>query len=285
MSRRSRLSTLALLALVLLAPLHVFAQAPAPPAQPPRPEDLDFFVSVEQQDFTINALPTTLRLPRFKSAFRITHRFNRPLGAGDFGDLAGDLFGLDNGAQIGLEFRFGLISGTQVGIMRTNTNKTIQLFGQHSVLRQSASMPIALAANVAIEGMDNFRDNYSLSLGAVASRSLGGHGALYVEPIWIDNTNPIDAALTDEDDTFMIGLGARLRIRPSVFITGELAPRVSGYDPGVTHGRVGIEKRAGGHMFQINFSNNFGTTLSQVARGGFTNDDWFLGFSITRKFL
>jgi hypothetical protein len=47
----------------------------------------------------------------------------------------------------------------------------------------------------------------------------------------------------------------------------------------------GIEKRAGGHLFQLNFSNGFGTTFGQVARGGFTYDDWYLGFNIARKFF
>ena len=46
-----------------------------------------------------------------------------------------------------------------------------------------------------------------------------------------------------------------------------------------------IEKRAGGHAFQLNFSNGFGTTLAQVARGGFNSDDWYLGFNISRKFF
>jgi hypothetical protein len=60
---------------------------------------------------------------------------------------------------------------------------------------------------------------------------------------------------------------------------------VSGYDPGVTQSTFGIEKRAGGHSFQINVSNAFGTTMGQLARGGFSNDDWYFGFSISRKFF
>ena len=46
-----------------------------------------------------------------------------------------------------------------------------------------------------------------------------------------------------------------------------------------------IEKRAGGHSFQINFSNGFGTTMAQVARGGVANDNWYFGFNISRKFF
>ena len=66
-------------------------------------------------------------------------------------------------------------------------------------------------------------------------------------------------------------------------------PRVSGFDPGVSTGSFGIEKRVGGHAFQLNFSNSFGTTMGQVARGGPKNangdGDWYLGFNISRKFF
>src|SRR5687767_15639890 len=106
-------------------------------------DDPDLDLSVAQPDFTVVALPTTLRLPRFKSAFRVTHRFGRPLGDGDFGDLAGDLFGLDSGAQIGLEYRFGLIRGGQIGIHRTS-NKTIELFAQYNVLQERNNGVIGL---------------------------------------------------------------------------------------------------------------------------------------------
>jgi hypothetical protein len=60
---------------------------------------------------------------------------------------------------------------------------------------------------------------------------------------------------------------------------------MGGYDPGVTQVSFGIEKRAGGHLFQLNFSNGFGTTLAQIARGGGNNDDWYIGFNISRKFF
>jgi hypothetical protein len=65
----------------------------------------------------------------------------------------------------------------------------------------------------------------------------------------------------------------------------EAAPRVGGFKPNEAHVSFGFERRAGGHLFQLNFSNNFGTTLGQVARGGASNDDWYLGFNISRKFF
>src|SRR6185295_14399343 len=97
-------------------PADPAAQAAQAPAPAPPVRDPDRNINFNQPDFTIITLPTTVRLPRHKSAFRVTHRFGRPLGAGDFGDLASDFFGLDSGAQIGLEYRFGLMRGTQFGI-------------------------------------------------------------------------------------------------------------------------------------------------------------------------
>ena len=114
---------------------------------PPRADDdPDRDINFAQPDFTLVALPTTLRLPRFKSAFRVTHRFGRPLGASDFGDLVEDLFGLDAGALIGLEYRFGLFRGAQVGIHRTSSTKTIEFFGQYSVKNQRNGFPFGLDA-------------------------------------------------------------------------------------------------------------------------------------------
>ena len=65
----------------------------------------------------------------------------------------------------------------------------------------------------------------------------------------------------------------------------EATPRPAGYTPGAAHVGFGIEKRAGGHTFQINVSNGFGTTMAQTARGGPVENDWFLGFNISRKFF
>jgi hypothetical protein len=258
------------------------ANAPAS-AQAPPADDPDLDLSVDQPDFSLITLPTTLRLPRYKSAFRVTHRFGRSLGSGDFADLAGDLFGLDSGAQIGLEYRFGLMRGLQAGIHRTS-NKTIEFFAQYSLLRQGGS-PVGVGVLASIDGTNNFRDVYSPALGLAISRTLGGHGALYFEPIWVRNSNTAPDAAGIDNDTLMLGAAARLRVRPTVYLVGEILPRVSGYDPGVTHGSLAIEKRAGGHSFQLNFSNGFGTTIGQLARGGFTNDDWYLGFNISRKFF
>jgi hypothetical protein len=264
-----------LLSAAIVAPLS--AQTPAP--------DPDRRPNLAEPDFNLVALPTTLRLPLFKSAFRVTHRFGRPLGQGSFGDLASDLFGLDAGALIGLEYRFGIARGAQVGVHRTS-NRTIALFGQYDVLQNSERRPLNLAVLFAVDGTNNFRDHYSPAIGAALSYTFGNHGGVYVEPMWVHNANLLPSTLTSlETDATVIGLGARVRVLPTVYVVAEVTPRVAGYDLGSHQASLGIEKRMGGHLFQLNFSNGFGTTMSQIARGAASSDDWYLGFNISRKFF
>ena len=275
--RTLRLFVLFLGALAATAP--AFAQAPKPPNVA---EDPDRDPNDAQPDFGLATLATNLRLPRHKMTFRMSHRFGRPLGQGDFSDLASDFFGFDSGALIGLEFRYGLIRGGQVGVSRTS-DRTIQFFGQYELTSQK-TFPLGISVLATAEGTDNFRDSYSPGVAAVISRELGDRGALYLQPSWVNNTNAQPGELVDDNDTAMIGIGARLRVRRNTYLIAEASPRVSGYDPGVTQVSFGIEQRAGGHLFQLNFSNGVGTTLANVARGGTSRDDWYIGFNLSRKF-
>ena len=276
---------IALLSVTIVSP--AMAQSSAAASTPPpaaQDDDPDRDVNLAQPDFNLAALPTTLRVPRHKSSFRITHRFGRPLGSGDFGDLVEDLFGLDSGALIGLEYRFGLFRATQIGVHRTS-NRTVQFFAQRQIKSQSDTFPFSIDALAIAEGTDNFRDSYSPALGVLLSREFGDRAAIYAEPIWVNNTNPLPEELVDDNDTVIVGLGARVRVRPMVYLVFEAAPRAAGFEPGVDHVSFGIERRAGGHLFQLNFSNGFGTTMADIARGGTAGKDWYLGFNISRKFF
>ena len=259
-------------------------QPPAQPAVQTAPEHSDPDVRVDplQPDFNLAALPTTLRLPAHKLSFRVTHRFTRSVGEGDFGDLLSNFFTFDSAAQIGLELRYGLMPGTQIGIHRTS-DKSIELFGQHNFLKERDGRPIGLDAIVTFEGEDNLHRHHQGAFGLVASRFVGKRAALYVEPIFVANSN--DTVSGADNSTAMIGLGARVRIRPATYLMAEFTPRVAGFDPGTDQVSFGLEERVGGHLFQINVSNGFGTTLGQLARGGVSRDSWYIGFNIARKFF
>jgi len=272
------------------------AQAATTPAPAAYDEDLDPVPG--EPDFNVITLPTNLRLPKHKLDFRLTHRFARGLSEGSFGDLASDFFGFDGGAQIGFGLRFGVFRGNQVAVYRTS-DRTIQISDQQELLSEGRS-PVGLSVVASVEGLNNFGlssapegatlHEFSPSVALVLSRRLGTRGAVYVVPSWVGNTRITPSAPGDEDGTLVLGLGARLRLTRTMALVGEIHPRLAGYAGDLGSGdpaalaSFGVEWRVGGHAFQINFSNDLGTTPAQVARGQQGIDDWHIGFNLTRKF-
>lgn len=263
--------------------LATFLLAAAGPSSAQTQPDPDRILNPAQPDVSLVNLPTAMRIPVHRGTFRLTHRFSRPLGQGSFSDLVQDGFGFDSGANIGVEFRFGLMRGLQVGAYRQN-DRTIEFFGQYSALQQGERLPFGLDVYGAVDGTNNFKDSYTPALGAIVSRTIGRHAAIYAEPMWVNNSNPLPKDVVDHNDTFLVGLGTRVRVRPTVYLVYEASPRVSGFDPGKTQHSFAIERRAGGHLFQLNFSTGTGSTWSQLARGGPGTGDWYIGFNLTRKF-
>jgi hypothetical protein len=262
------------------------AQSPADPpaataAAQASSSDDDGVLRLAEPDFRVVNLPTTLRLPVRGSTFQLTHRFNGNLHRGSFTDNASNLFGLDQGAVVGFEYRFGVARHLQAVAYRTAIDKTFQFYAKYDPLLQSETAPVGLSALVSIEGMNNFQDRFSPALGVSVSRTAGDRLAVYVTPIWVHNTATL---LNLDRDTFFIGVGGRLRVSSTVYVVAESSPRVAGYSPDKPEYAFGIEKRAGGHMFQLNFANGQGTTFAQTARGGFP-DTLFLGFNLARKFF
>lgn len=276
-----------LVLLVCLLPVRIFAQPGQPPAAPatteaePERNDADVLVDPLQPDFTLGTLPTTLRMPAGKWAFRVTHRFTRNLGQGDLGDLFSNLFGIDGGSQVGLEVRYGLLTGTQVGVHRTS-DRSVQFFVQHNFVNERDDGAFGLDAIATIEGSDNLTEHRQSALGIALSKNAGRRAVLYVEPLVVLNANPFGIG---DEHTVMVGLGGRFRVRPAIYLLAEYTPRMAGYRPSADQITFGLERRTGGHLFQINVSNGFGTTLGQVARGGIDYDEWFLGFNLSRKFF
>ena len=272
---------------VILLPSLATAQTTTPPAsgqtnQATAP-DPDLQLNPAEPDFTLGALPTTLRMPAGKFGFRMTHRFSRPIASGSVGDFFADFFGFDGAARIGLEVRYGVRPGTQLTFHRTN-DRTIQFLGQHEVLRQADGRPLTIHAVLAAEGADNFSEDFSGTVGAVLSRQFADRGAVYLQPLFVSHTT-LGVDDPADDHTLLLGIGTRIRLGASrAYLVIEAAPQIAGRDTGIDHVSVGLEKRAGGHMFQLTISNALGTTMRQIARGGPHRDDWFIGFNLTRKF-
>src|SRR5437868_11550320 len=122
------------------------------PARPSSAQEDDAALKPAEPDFTLVSLPTSLRLPEHKMAFRVTHRFTRPLKCDQCGSsLLGDGLGIDGGAQIGLELRFAPIRRLQVGVNRVS-DKTVDFFAQYGLVRQGRQSPLDLSVLASIDG-------------------------------------------------------------------------------------------------------------------------------------
>ena len=151
---------------------------------------------------------------------------------------------------------------------------------------------------MAVEGQDNFSEarNRGRRRGLASVQRPGRRLRAPVRGVQRHAGNP------DSDrNTFVLGMGARFLVfrSRSTYAVAEFAPRLVGYDGGASLILIGIEKRIGGHSFQINLSNGFGTTLTQVGHGVLIADaippgsndppgrsrHWHLGFNLTRKFF
>jgi len=272
----------------------VYAQPPAassdataqPPASSSDDDDHAKLRPLEPDFVTIN-LPTTLPLPARGMSFHLTHRFNEDLRNDSFETQLSNVFGLDNGANIGLEFRYGVTKHLEAIVQRTSIGRTIQFSGKYDGWHQSASMPVGISAIVSIEGDNNFhntdggsRANFAPALGGVISRTLGDRLALYATPMWVHNTSTGSA---NTSDTGFLGLGGRVKLSKSAFFVLEGSPRLGGLVIGEALYAFAIESRVGAHVFSLTFQNGPGTTYRQIAHGG-VPEHLTLGFNLTRKF-
>ena len=258
--------------------------SPSPAARPAA--DDDAAIDPAEPDFVIVNLPSQARLPGRGMAFRVTHRFSRPLGDGDLGDLAADLFGFDSGGLIGLELRYGVARATQAAVLRTS-DRAIQLSLQRD-LRRADGRPFGAALFAAVEGLDNFGEDHAPGAALILSRRLGERGAVYVTPAVVARL-PVGLEADGERETaVVVGLAARVRFTENGALLAEFTPRLNAPDDDERPFRhpvsFGLEKKMGGHAFQLNVSNTFANTLAQLARGGVAGGGWYIGFNISRKF-
>jgi hypothetical protein len=289
-----------LLAFALLPAKPVYAQPPDsgaaqppaaaadPAAQAPDSSDDDHAkLRLAEPDFETINLPTTLPLPRHGMTFHLSHRFNEDLAGDSFGTQVSNLFGLDTGANIGLEFRYGVTKHLEAIVLRTSIGRTFQFTAKYDGWHQTAKMPVGISGIVSIEGENNFHNtdggaqaNFAPALGAIVSRTIGDRVALYATPMWVHNTGTGSAETVD---TGFLGIGGRARLHGGTYLVAEVSPRIGGLAIGDAQYGFAIEQRVGGHVFSLTFTNGPGTTFRQIAHGG-VPDHLNLGFNLTRKF-
>lgn len=223
----------------------------------------------QQGDVRLISLPTAKPIPKGALIGDFTHRF--PYGEYDVTDLGG-LLGLDGLAIPSFGFTYGLTDRFQVGAYRSPQalGAPILVYAGASLLDENKGHPLSAMARVGLEGRNNFQRNFTTSLELTVARSVTRHAQLYFVPTISFNNRRFD--LTGQnlphENTYALGAGGALRIRPTVSLLAEANWRVNeagkfnSTAPAFGFGieKVTISKR---HAFSLVFSNGAGTTFAQ----------------------
>ena len=226
--------------------------------------------------------------------FRILHRF------GLINTGAKNFFGLDQ-ANMRMGFDYGVTNNLTIGIGRSNVNKEFDGFVKFRPIRQSTGLKSSPVSVVLVAGAtlttlpftDPSRDNYFSSRMAfygevIVGRKFSEKFSMQVSPMVV-HRNLVPLA-SDENDAFVVGIGARFKLSRRVALVADYHQILSGIDTDVYQNplSIGFDIETGGHVFQLHFSNSQG--MNEKAFITNTTEKWGkgdirFGFNLSRMFV
>jgi hypothetical protein len=246
--------------------------ASAPQSQEEKPE------VYEPGDDKLFSLPTGRRLARHGLYFNFTHRF--PYEPAFVGTSRGHvLIGLDDFSVSSFGLRFGVTDKFSVAAYRTPSviGRTIELMAAYNLLDEHDSQPLNLSFRFSVDGQNDFQKNFSANIEGEVSRSITHRAQVYVVPTLSFQVRPLTSAPGDLTNpppdlpgfnTFSIGAGGALDIRPTVALVAEVIPTLwNARELGIHRPAFafGIQKKIWRHAFTFGFTNSPGTTVSDRA--------------------
>ncbi len=239
-------------------------------------------------------LPVPKQLKRGAMMFLIQHRF-----LGELNDSRpGNAFGIDEGANINLEFVYAATDRLSFGVQRARfaiagpnfAPAIITWTGTFSIRdKESSFWKTALVAGV--EGENNFERQYSPFLQWSNSWDFKRLRAFLVPTMIFNSRNDTDvqdsglpANNPQNDYTFSLGVGGDIALNRRLSLSAEYVPRLAGYGglggyrPTVS---AGFNIRTWRHVFSIiaSTSRDFTPAHYGVNAAG----PWALGFNIYRQ--
>jgi mono/diheme cytochrome c family protein len=239
------------------------------------------------QGVSLANLPTDTPIEGGHFQFRIAHRFFPAVDSG-----RRTFFGLDGPGAILLGFGYGLSDRLSVTLGRTNQFQEWDLAFHYRALAATEDLPFGLALHAGtslttaaypgrtVFSSPNFRAHVELSL----SGRLSDRISLLVVPAFVSNPDQRDPG---GRGTFALGLGGRWMFLDEIAFIAEWIPVLSGYRAGANSWSFGLEKKIGGHVFQIFILNAVGSTPGQYLPGPDLRDQDThprIGFNIYRTF-
>ncbi len=233
-------------------------------------------------------LPTTHSIGKGEVLFRISHRYYPSTTEG-----YDSFYGLDGPAVILLSLGYGFSDNFSLTLARTKLDKEVELSMKWVLFRQEKSkMPLSAALNIggslvtqSQPDRDVFdADNMKFNIQAILSYQLSDSLSFALVPAYSSNTNHWGPS---PEGTLALGTGGRFMVFNDFSIIWEWNPVLSGYKANSHGWALGIEKKVGGHVFQVFLLNSVGLTSSQFLPGGdlrLQDGDFRIGFNIFRLF-
>ena len=251
------------------------------------------------EDINLWTLPTTHHLEKKALIVDFTHRFAFDDGRTFQGQVMNYLFGLDGYSFSSFGLTYGITDRFFAGAYRvpSGLGRIIQLSGGAQLSEESKGFPFSSTFRIAVEGANNFRENYATSLEFALAKSIKKRAQFYFVPTLSFNTPPLVTGFNGAvpqlpgENIMALGGGLSIDFRPTAAFVAEVNIRTNGY-PEERHRPAfmfGVQKKLFRHSFTLGVSNSAATTVSQrsATRGALGLDDTFrgltIGFNLSRR--
>ena len=254
-------------------------------------------------DDVLVSLPTGREVDRHGLYVNFSHRFLDTAFTGP--GKGGELLGLDSVSISSFGLRYGVTDKLSVSVWRSPSfiERPIQIMVAYNLLDENHEAPLNMSVRVSVEGQNNFQKSFTENIETIFSRTITSHAQFYAVPTFSFNARRLEpGGLVSSQipdfpgvNTFSIGFGAAVDIRPTVALVAEIIPTLlNGAELGIHRPAYsfGIQKKIWRHAFTLALTNSPGTTVSQRAATratytGIPNADTpaglSLGFDVMRQ--
>ena len=272
-------------------------------------------------DDLVFTIPTGRPIDKHSLTINFTHRF--PYEPAFTTPARGaTVLGLDDFAIPSFGLQYGITSRFSVSAYRSPTiiGRPIELGAKYRFAEERRDL-LNITGRFSVDGQDNFARNFTTNFELIVSRSLTSRAQIYLDPAVSLHNRPTLAAQNSlinapsyqpcsrsfADDvpaslqvhscanTFSVGVGAAIDIRPTVALVGEVIPTaINGTELGIHRlpFSFGIQKKIYHHAFTFGLTTAPGTTTSEriATRAIYlrqpnadTPSNMFVGFDIMRQ--
>ena len=223
---------------------------------------------------------TPYTVPAHKLEVLFTHRFQQPVNEGGSSHT---LWGLDNGADIGIGAGWGVTSHLDLTLYRDSFQEDFEVAGKYLLCEQTRRLPLTLAVRAGADFLrrPGIADANRPFVQLLLARQLAPGINLLASPSWVSDTPSLKNA-------FNVPLGLTFPFPGGSLIELEYIPRNRDLKSSHDAWHAALSKAVGGHIFEVVLGDSRATTVDQMLGGdsaaGFRTRDLRLGFNIVRDF-